>query len=593
MRRNHLFCLIIIFLVLLAYSNSFENPFQYDDTHVIERNAFIKDPANIPRFFVNPQLGSGLIKETSSYRPLLMASFVFNFLLGRLDVFGYHLYNSIVHLLCALLVYFVTLYCFRFTGEQKEGNTLRYQLVALFAALIFGLHPVQVESVTYISGRSSSFSTLFYLASFFTYLQYRLTRKMQYLFFSSLSYGCSLLIKETGVTLLPILIIFLSMLPDERNFRKRYLSLLPHFLLSILYLGIREYFFGSFHYGNPVIRSFYENVLTQPRAWVYYLGTLLLPLNLNVDYDFPVSHSVVESGVILSFSILLGVTLLIAHLSRFNRFVGFWALWFALNLAPTNSLIVLEDLISDRWLYLPSIGVAVLMGYGVSWVYQTWVEGGRRTAKLIFFFLCFLTIEMYGYSTLLRNFDWTSQRALWEDAVFKSPNKARPYNGLAVAFISKNRFKEAEQNLYRAIALAPRWGQPYLNLGYAYSLEGNWDKAIEFYEKAIPLNNIFLPEVYNNLGLVYLQQGRMEEARESFIKAIDLRPHDPFPYGNLGAYYEKKGETDQAIYYYEKSLKLAPENHIIYGALSVLYERKGWKEKSKEAHYKFLKYAPR
>jgi tetratricopeptide (TPR) repeat protein len=593
MTRNRLFCLVISLLILLAYSNSFQNSLQYDDYHVIERNPFIKDPSRIPDFFLNPQLVSGLCSETSSYRPLLMASLAFNYSLGGLNVFGYHLLNFLVHLICALLVYFVTLYLFRFGSEPSGTNTFRFQLTALFAALIFGLHPIQTESVTYISSRSSSMAALFYLASFFAYLQYILTGKIRYLVFSSAAYVGTLLVKETGITLLAILFLFNLMLPHGRSLKSRYLSLLPHFLLSLVYLGIRVYFFASLSYSNPPVRSFYDHVLTQLRAWVYYLGTLVLPLNLNVDYDFPVSHSFLENEVILSLFLLVGLVLLILWLSRSNQLIGFGALWFAINLAPTNSLIVLEDLIADRWLYLPSVGFAILMAYGVSWIYQTLVEGRSRVAKVIFFFSCALTIELYGYSTLLRNFDWTSQRTLWEDAVAKSPNKARTYNGLGLALLQEDRLEEASQYFQQAITLEPKGGQAYLNLGYVYSLQGDYDKAIEYYEQAIPLNQTFLADVYNNLGVVYLEQQRMEEAKKYFIKAIEIRPHDPRPYCNLGAYHEKKGEIDQAIHFYETSAKLAPEIPTPHGALSILYERKGWKEKSKEAYHKFLKNSAR
>jgi tetratricopeptide (TPR) repeat protein len=514
--------------------------------------------------------------------------------LGGLNVFGYHLLNFLVHLICAFLVYFVTLYLFRFGSEPSGTNAFRFQLTALFAALIFGLHPIQTESVTYISSRSSSMAALFYLASFFAYLQYILTGRIRYLVLSSAAYVGTLLVKETGITLLAILFLFNVMFPHERSLKRRYGSLLPHFLLSLVYLGMRVYFFASLAYSNPPVRSFYDHLLTQPRAWVYYLGTLILPLNLNVDYDFPVSHSVLESSVILSLLLLAGLALLIFWLSRSNRLIAFWALWFGINLAPTNSLIILEDLIADRWLYLPSVGYAILMAYAVSWIYQALVEGRSRVVKVIFFFFCALTIELYGYSTLLRNFDWTSQRTLWEDAVAKSPNKARTYNGLGLALLQEGRLEEASQYFQQAITLKPKDGQAYLNLGYVYSLQGDYGKAIEYYEMAIPLlNATFLPDAYNNLGVVYLEQRRMEEAKKCFLKAMEIRPHDPRPYCNLGAYHEKKGELDPAIHFYETSAKLAPEIPTPHGALSILYERKGWKEKSKEAYHKFLKNSAR
>jgi Tfp pilus assembly protein PilF len=591
MRRNHLFCLVITLLLLLAYSNSFENSFHHDDIHTIVRNPFVKDPGKIPQFFVSPQMGSGIYSETSSYRPLLMVSFAFNHFLGGLNVFGYHLFNFFLHALCALLVYFITLYIFRFTKVPTEVNPLRYQLVAFFTALVFALHPVQTESVTYITGRSSTMLALFFLASFFTYMQYHLAPKIRYLFFSTLAYACALLVKETAITLMAIMVLFNFMFSRERIFKNRYLSLLPHLFLSILYLVFRIHFFGSLEYGPKPVRPLYDNLLSQSRAWVHYLGTLILPLNLNVDYDFPISHSILEIQVIVSIFLLVAISLLIWRFSRSNRLVGFFALWFAITLLPTNSVIALEDLVCDRWLYLSSVGYAVLLGLTIDWIFHKRIDPGNRTGKIIFLFLCALVIELYGFSTLLRNFDWTNQRTLWEDAVAKSPNKARAYNGLGLALLQEDRLEEASRNFQQAITLEPRGGQAYLNLGYVYSLQGKLDKAIEFYEKAIPLNPRLLPEIYNNLGLAYFNQRKMEESEKYLRKAIEFRPHNAAPYYNLGLCFEEKEDIDPAISYLEKANELDPDYFLPYEALSRLYKRKGWNEKSQEAYRNFLKYS--
>jgi Flp pilus assembly protein TadD len=589
MRRNFLFSLIILLLTLLAYANSFESSFHHDDVHVIVRNAYIKNPANISKFFFQPQMGSGVYTETRSYRPLLMSTYALNFYLGGLNVFGYHLFNFVLHVSCAILVYFTLLYLFRFAGIPSEENPLRDRLTALFAALIFALHPVQTESVTYITGRSSLLTAVFFLASFYAYVQHGLTRKPHYLFFSLLGYAAALLVKETAVTLLPLLIFLTYFFPRGRTWKERILTLLPYILLSAIYIGIRLHFFGSLHYAGDPIRPFSAHMLTQPRAYVHYLGTLLFPLNLNIDYDIPISYSVLDGGVLLSLFLVAGLGVIIAWLARSNPLIGFWALWFVVNLAPTNSLIVLEDLVSDRWLYLSSVAYAALLAMALKWIYSSLVKG--RGSQIVFFFLCALILELYGFSTVLRNFVWTNDRTLWEDTVSKSPRKARAHDGLGVALALEGKLEEARRSLERAIELAPRGGQAYINLGYVYSLQGKTEKAIAAYEEAIPLNPKLLPEIYNNLGLIYFRQGQMKRAEAMLRRAVEIRPHYAPPYCNLGALYEKRGDLDQAIRYYEKTVKLAPDYHLAHGALGVLYERKGWKEKSQEAKARFLKYS--
>jgi tetratricopeptide (TPR) repeat protein len=595
MKKNLLFCSIIFLLTLIVYSNTFHNSFHHDDDHVIVRNPFVKSLEYIPQFFFHPLMGSGIFQETSSYRPLLMATFAMNYYFGGLNVFGYHLINFLLHVGCALLVYFLILSSQRFPRPPPpEGNPLIYQMTALFGALLFALHPVQTESVTYITGRSSLLTGIFFLGSFYAYLRYVLTGKAGTLILSVLMYGGALLAKETAVTLMVLLLCFNFLFPQDRAWKGRVLSLVPHLLLTILFLGMRVYFFGTLQHAGDPIRPLYDHLVSQPRAWVHYLGTQFLPLNLNFDYDFAISHSILEGEVLGSLFLLAVAAGVILFLSRSNRWVVFWAQWWAVNLLPTNSIIALEDLVSDRWLYLSSVGYSALFAMAVGWVFQTCVVGRSRAVKMVFLFSCALVIELHGYSTTLRNFVWSSSRTLWEDTAAKSPNKARVYDGLGTVLAKEGRWEEAAQAHRKAIALWPENGQAYFNLGCVLM---NMDKreagAIEAYQKSLSLNYPLVSEIYNNLGLIYFKLGRAEEGEKALRAAVEIRPHHAAPYSNLGNYYEKRGDIDRAIYCYEQAVKLAPDFSQGYGALSVLYGRKGWKEKSQEAYENFVKRSPR
>jgi len=589
-KSNRFYCLVITLLIFLAYSNSFQNSFQYDDFHVLVKNPAVKDSAYCHQFFLNPQLGSGTIKETSGYRPLLMVSFALNYYLGGSNVFGYHLVNFILHTLCAILVFFISLLFFRLSSNEDGSNPTRGQLTALFAGLVFALHPVQTESVTYITGRSSLMTALFFLAAFWFYVQHGLSGKNRHLLLSSCSYACALLVKEAAVTLLLVLIIFDLLFPLGRTWKKRFFSLLPYLFLSTIYIILRIHFFGFLQNGSQPIRPFYQNLLTQPRAWVHYLGTLLLPLNLNVDYDFSIAHSVFENQVIFSIIILTVVAAVIWKISKTSRVVAFFGLWFAANLMPTNSVIPLQDVVTDRWLYLPSVGYAVIMAVAAEWVFRVKVRSGSRAGHLVFFFLCALVVEVYGFATVLRNFTWTSYWTLWEDAVAKSPNKSRPHLALGVALNQVGRGGEAIEELRKAADLNPKAGEPHLNLGYIYFGQGKLEEAIQAFQKAIVLSPRLLPEGHNNLGTVYLRQGRKAEGVRELQLALAERPLYARPYCNLGNFYEQEGDIDKAIAYMEKAARLEPEYVPVHKALLRLYERKGWKEKSQDAHKNYLKY---
>lgn len=550
----------------------------------------MKDPANFAKFFLDPRMGSGVIKESSAYRPLLLASFALNYALGGLDVFGYHLFNFILHTLCAFLVFSITLFFLRIAHDEERLNSTGNQLTALFAASVFALHPVQTESVTYITGRSNLLTAVFFLFAFLAYMRYHLTGKIHQLFLSSFSYACALLVKETAVTLLLILVLFNLLFSLGQTWRKRIFSLSPYVLLSVIYLLIRFYFFGSLQYSSEMIRPPYENFLTQLRAWVHYLGTLLVPLNLNLDYDFPISHSVLEGGVVLSVLILASLAVVVWRISKVSRLVVFFALWFAINLLPTNSLIPLEDVVTDRWLYLPSVGFAVIVALAAEWIFRVKVRMNKRAIKLVFFFLCGLFVEFYGFATVLRNFTWTSYWTLWEDAVAKSPNKSRPHIALGLALLNARRTDEAIAEFKKAIQLDPRAGEASLNLGQIYFTQGKMEEAVQAFQKGVSQKPRLAPEVHNNLGAVYLQQGRKEEGIKELQLALKTRPLYARPYSNLGRFYEKEGDIDKAITFTERAARLEPEYLPAWTALVRLYEKKGWREKSQEARKKFFKY---
>ncbi|MBU1205385.1 MAG: tetratricopeptide repeat protein [Proteobacteria bacterium] len=274
------------------------------------------------------------------------------------------------------------------------------------------------------------------------------------------------------------------------------------------------------------------------------------------------------------------------------RPVGFFALWFAVNLAPTSSVIPLEDVITDRWLYLPSVGFAVIVAFAAEWISRAKIIMNTRAVKLIFFFLCALVIELYGFSTFLRNFTWTSSWTLWEDAAAKSPNKARPHINLGLSLTEAGFYEEGIKEFTRAIELNPRHGQAYLNLGYTYAMMGKIPEAINAYEKALVLSPYIRSEGRNNLGLAYLKQGRIEEGIKEFQKAIEARPNNANPYYNLGKYYAQNGEIDQAIFYLERAAQIEPEFFHIHMILSQVYEKKGWRDKSQDSYKNFLKYTP-
>ncbi len=587
---NRFYYLLIALVLLIAYANSFQNSFHFDDYHVIVSNPAIKNPANIKQFFFDPQLGSSIFKETSGYRPLLMISFALNYLIGGLDTFGFHILNFLIHILCAILVFSITFFFFQITYNVKELNQNRYKWVALSAALIFSLHPIQVESVTYITGRSSSLTALFFLISFWTYLQFSISGKVYNLLTSIFTFALALLVKESAVTLILILILFNILFPLSRTLNSRIYTLSPYLFIMALYISLRLYLFDTLMYSSQPLRPFYDNILTQFKAWVHALGILILPLNLNVDYDIPISHSILESEVLFSIFILISIILLIWTVSKYCRPIGFFALWFAVNLAPTSSVIPLEDIITDRWLYLPSVGFAIIVTFGLEWIYMKKIYLRPRAVRWFFLFLTALLIEFYAFQTVLRNFTWRSYWTLWEDAVEKSPNKARPHIALGLALNAVGLTEEAMQEFKKAITISRHAGEAYLNIGHIYFIKGKYEEAIPFFHKAMQLRPRLAPVAHNNLGALYFNIGKTEKAFKELQEALRIRPFYARPHYNFGLYYLNKGDLDKAIFHLQKAIEFEPEFLPGHNLLIVAYEKKGLKEKSQEAYRNYLRY---
>lgn len=589
--QKNIFYLLIILLTLIVYSNSFQNSFQYDDYHVIVNNPAIKNPTNLKQFFFDPKLGSGVVDDSKSYRPILMITFALNYLISGLDVFSFHFLNFFIHILCAILVFSIALFFFKITYNVNDLNPIKYKWFALSAALIFALHPIQVESVTYISGRSSSLTALFFLVSFCTYLQFGISGKIYLLLFSAMSFVFALLIKESAITLLFILILFNIFFPLGRNRQTRFYTLFPYILIVALYFKLRLYLFDTLKYSSQPLRPIYDNILTQFKAWVHALGILILPLNLNVDYDISISHSILENEVLFSIFIIISILFVLWKVTKNCRPVAFFALWFAINLAPTSSIIPLEDIITDRWLYLPSIGFAIILAFALEWIFSNKIYYGPRAIRWIFIFLIALLIEFYGFQTVLRNFTWRSYWTLWEDAAEKSPNKWRPHVALGVALTTAGLPEEAIQEFKKAISLNPQAGEAFLNIGYLYFVQGKFEEAIPFFQKAIKLRPRLAAVAHNNLGAVYLNLKKKDEAFKELQEALRKRPIYARPHYNFGLYYINTGEFDKAIEHLEKAIQIEPEFLPGHSLLIRAYEKKGLKEKSQEAYRNYLRYA--
>ncbi len=442
---------ILLLVVLAAYGNALHGAFQFDDYNVIVNYDAVHSWA---AWYAD--IFRGL-------RPLLKLSYTLNWVSG-LDVLGFHLFNICVHFLNVLLVYALAARLF----AHSIGNDRQHERwLALFTALLFAVHPVNTEAITYISGRSMSLMTLFYLAAFLTYIKGSEEKKVAWLYVASpLLFVLAVVTKETAVTLPFALLLWevcrvpsLNMTALKDIVRRQRVHWGIFLLLALMLLFQDRYWqLMAFSAGLHSVRV---NFLTQLHALTYLLGQLLLPWQMNIDPDLPV----ITAWSDIWFDGLLWLTLLALTIWNLRKrpWLSFALGWFVLQLFPLYVFLPRLDVANDRHLYLA--GWAMLLPAAMLCAGLAANISLRNTAAAA------LLLALAGL-TLMRNEDYRSEVALWEDTVRNSPHKARPYNNLGYAYSLTGNRKQAEQAYLTAIKLNPDYWLAENNLSQLRNNDG-------------------------------------------------------------------------------------------------------------------------
>lgn len=582
--------LLIATLGLLAYSNTLHVPFVFDDEPAITENRLVKDIgnflANLDGYAYNPR------------RYIAYLTFAINHRIDGLDVTGYHAFNIIVHLVNAFLVFALVRLSFR-TPFLKKSALFPFSLqIAFFSALLFAVHPVQTQAVTYIVQRMTSLATLFSLASVCLYSRWRLAPESENSVWnrSLILYASSLLslvlamkTKEIAFTV-PILITLYESFFFEST-RWRYLVPV---LLTLLIIPA-----GLLNIGKPLgeILSDVSTVtrvksalprgvylLTEVAVVATYLRLLVFPVNQNLDYDYPVVHSVLNVSFLLAATIILAllfcgtILFLRSRPDRGNpirefRLASYGVAWFFITLLVESSIIPITDVIFEHRAYLPSAGffiglstIIIAAGFRL----ESKVPGLRR-ALVAGMTLAAIVLTV---ATFARNETWKDEVRLWTDVVAKSPRKGRPRYNLGLAYERKGDLDEAKSNYITSISLDPYNGKAHDNLGTIFAKQGSLPEAIREFRTALALD----PDdaaAMNNLGNIYANLGRLEDALLMFRKTLASDPDNVDAFYNLGIVYGKTGDFEKAAEAYSAALRLDPGHVAAHNNLGLLYARQG------------------
>jgi tetratricopeptide (TPR) repeat protein len=561
--------LITIGLAFLVYSNALDNGFVYDDVDQVVNNFAIRDVSNFPRIFAEDVWSLTGEGRSNYYRPVMHSVYMLSHVVFGLDPWGFHLVNVMLHAAASALVFLII----RMLLERAELGSP--DLSALLATVLFVTHPIHTEAVTWIAGLPEVSFSLFFLLSLYLYMRAtpegHVSSGRLYAL-SLISFLLSTLSKETAFALIPVLAAYDYCLV-RRPFRPDRVARVygPFLAVGGFYLIVRTAVLSSFaplqRHAELGAYGYFINVFP---LFSGYLEKLLVPMDLNAFYVFHPISSVGAVAGIASLGVALGFAVALYVSMRRVRIVFLGLALIAIPLLPVLYIPALgENTFAERYLYLPSVGFAIVVASLFSWMIRR-VPRGREVALG----LCLVVTALFSVATLQRNPVWKDELTLWTDTVGKSPDGALPRLQFGIAHAENGDLEGALEQYRIALEIEPEYSAAYSNIGLVYSDTGRPDRAVEYFQKALQLKPTSFA-ARNNLGVAYSQMGLSGNAIDQFKESLALQPLQPGVHNNLGNEYRGMRRFDQALAEYRKALALQPDNAEAYNNIGVAYGQMG------------------
>jgi tetratricopeptide (TPR) repeat protein len=456
----------------------------------------------------------------------------------------------------------------RFTEELYSDR------IAFITSILFAVHPIGTEAITYISSRSSLLATTFYLLSLLSYTQFNQTenrsRQILYYILTILFFLMGVGTKEIILTL-PIMIVILDIFSLKLSLKdtiKRVFTTHITFVI-IIFAGvlIRIYFFFTYEkVGGVLPRSIYENLLTQSEVIIKYIRLLLIPIGQNLIHNYPTLRTILNLYTLLCIFTIFSLIWYAIRKRNTYPFISFGILWFFVTLLPSSSFIPFQEAMTEKHLYLPMIGFFITISGVLSIIYQRFQEYQRILKKGFAIIIAILSIL-----TIYRNYIWGDSIRLWEDILEKTPDSWATH--YAYADVLR---KQAEIDLdmsYKNYTLGDQGrAQKYLN---QFILHIN--KAIEHYIESTQYRPVYIDALLNTgicYGMLYQltkTEKDLSESERFFKIVIELEPSNTKALNNLANLYLLQGKTNQAVDLYREVLSKEPDNLNALTNLSQIY----------------------
>ncbi len=580
-KRNEFLVLVsILVITFFVYLNHFDNPFFFDDTHTISNNESIKSLDNWTEFFTNADTFSSL-PANRSYRPIITLMNAIDYAIAggiKSNVFHYHIFFWYLTLIVLVFILVKHIYKKSFDKFQWIG------VIALFATAWFALHTANAETINYICARSDSFSTLCVVASLLLYIHP--VGKKWHLYLLTMIIG--IWTKQTGVIFFPILLVYIILFEEytiidefKTKTKEKILNILKKIAPTAI-VGTSIFLFNQFYLTpkstvstNYFVTKF-EYISTQCYVIVHYLGNFVLPIRLSADPDIAIIKPWYDIRILFGVLVISGMIFLMIKtaLKQKLRPISFGIAWFFIALLPTT-LNPLFQTANDHRMFFPFIGLFI----AIPWVIILLIDQYKLLQKRNNYYssaiiiLPLLLLTAHAYGTIQRNKVWNSKESLWLDVVQKSPKNARGLMNYGLNHMEKGNYDAAIEYFNRAYKLQPNYCLIHINLGIVYSGKKNYVKAEQYFKSALAFN-ITSPDPEYFYARYLVSQNKYTAAENYLKKALVKSPNHSQSIQLLNSISEKIISPEQEIKILLEKVKNDPtsENYI---NLSLKYYKKG------------------
>lgn len=498
--RENIWIFVLLSIVGVAsFANVLNGDFMFDDASLIVDNIDVHSLGNIWKYFVSDPRSGASMPAVDMYRPLSTLTYALIYYFFGLKVFAYHSFNLLIHIINGFLVF------------KLFGHLRCKKWISVLFAMLFLLHPVQAESVSYISGQPDVFGAFFVLLALFLFTKPGWIAKKFPIKIAIIAilYIIGLLVKESTVVFPALAFLFFLWERKKLSVEHRKKCIHALFALGIVCFAYLVLRFTVLDFGKEALvrdaiynQSLLVRAQTSLHYFVEYVRLVFFPLNLSIDNFFEGKDDFTLRAVI-GLSIILEM-LFLAFRSFFGKKILFFGFgWFFISMATVSGIVPINAPYMEHWLYIPLVGLLAIPAVFFS---SLSFMSFRSKIRIITFSLIVL-IAVFGVRTYLRNVDWTDTERFYENEIRLNPRAGRSYNNLGVFYLESGRYEEAEKNFLLA---AKEQGDAvqFYNLGNLYSVMKQDRKAIEYFFLSLGKNSNF---IHPYVGLINLLHEKVDE----------------------------------------------------------------------------------